>query len=87
MVLYVLFSDKHYFQLIGEFSLRENVFYGAIFLSMILIILFCFIFVNKNNHITSIHHQAIYDMGKCYYQIGGGLNVDCRFCLYFCCRL
>ena len=59
-----LFSDENYFQLIGEFSLRENVFYGAIFLSMILIILFCFIFVNKTNHITPFHHQAIYDMGK-----------------------
>ena len=46
------------------FSLRENVFYGAIFLSMTIIVLFCFLFVNKTNPTPSFHHQAIYDMGK-----------------------
>ena len=34
-------------QLIGEFGLRENVYYGAIFLSMTFIVLFCFLIVNR----------------------------------------
>ena len=49
-----------YLQLIGAFSLRENVFYGAIFLSMTIIVLFCFLFVNRTNHTPSFHNQAIY---------------------------
>ena len=57
---------KFVFQLLGAFSLRENVFYGVIFLSMTLIVLFCFLIVNRNNNTSSFYpsHQAIYDMGK-----------------------
>ena len=39
--------DNKYSQLIGEFGLRENVYYGAIFLSMTFIVLFCFLIVNR----------------------------------------
>jgi len=57
---------KHIFKLVGEFGLRENVYYGAIFLSMTLIVLFCFLIVNRTNHNSSFHssHQAIYDMDQ-----------------------
>ncbi len=36
-----------YFQLVGELGFRENIFYGAIFLCMTLIVLFCVLIVNR----------------------------------------
>jgi hypothetical protein len=36
-----------FFQLVGELGFRENIFYGAIFLCMTLIVLFCVLIVNR----------------------------------------
>ena len=48
-IITIIIIPNHYnhHQLIGEFGLRENVYYGAIFLSMTFIVLFCFLIVNR----------------------------------------
>ena len=48
-IITIIIIHHHYnhHQLIGEFGLRENVYYGAIFLSMTFIVLFCFLIVNR----------------------------------------
>ena len=44
----------------GEFTVREHVFYGAIFLSMTLIVLFCFLLVNRTeNNAAFLPYQVL----------------------------
>ena len=40
---------RNIIKVLGEFSVREHVFYGAIFLSMTLIVMFCFLLVNRTS--------------------------------------
>ena len=60
----VIFLVIVFLQVIGTFSLHENIFYGAIFLTMTIIVLSCFFFVNRTSHSSAFHRQALYDMGK-----------------------
>ena len=47
ITIIIIHNHYNHHQLIGEFGLRENVYYGAIFLSMTFIVLFCFLIVNR----------------------------------------
>ena len=44
---------RNILKVLGEFSVREHVFYGAIFLSMTLIVMFCFLLVNRTSSSSS----------------------------------
>ena len=51
-------------KILGEFSVREHVFYGAIFLSMTVIVMFCFLLVNKTQSNTSSFLPYQGNLGK-----------------------
>ena len=51
-------------KLLGEFSVREHVFYGAIFLSMTIIVMFCFLLVNRTQSNTSSFLPYQGNLGK-----------------------
>ena len=53
-------------KLLGEFSVREHVFYGAIFLSMTIIVMFCFLLVNRTQSNTSSFLPYQSNLGKQY---------------------
>lgn len=54
-------------KLLGEFSVREHVFYGAIFISMTVIVLFCFLLVNRTQSNTSSFLPYQGNLGECFY--------------------
>ena len=49
---------------LGEFSVREHVFYGAIFLSMTIIVMFCFLLVNRTQSNSSSFLPYQGNLGK-----------------------
>ena len=51
-------------KVLGEFSVREHVFYGAIFLSMTIIVMFCFLLVNRTQSNTSSFLPYQGNLGK-----------------------
>ena len=51
-------------KVLGEFSVREHVFYGAIFLSMTVIVMFCFLLVNRTQSNTSSFLPYQGNLGK-----------------------
>ena len=56
-------------KILGEFSVREHVFYGAIFLSMTVIVMFCFLLVNRTQSATSSFLPYQGSLGK--YRVTG----------------
>ena len=58
------------FKVLGEFSLRENLYYGSIFFCMTLIVIVCFVVINNRGgggddaNGGSGSASAIYDVGK-----------------------
>ena len=57
------------YKLVGEFGLRENLYYGSIFLCMTLIVIVCFVVINNRGGGDELHGSpggaaAIYDSGK-----------------------
>ena len=62
------------FKVLGEFSLRENLYYGSIFFCMTLIVIVCFVVINNRGGGDdadggSGSASAIYDVGKGIYNI------------------
>ena len=57
---------RNIIKVLGEFSVREHVFYGAIFLSMTLIVMFCFLLVNRTQSNTSSFLPYQSNLGKLY---------------------
>ena len=57
-------------KVLGEFSVREHVFYGAIFLSMTIIVMFCFLLVNRTQSNTSSFLPYQGNLGKRSIMIG-----------------
>ncbi len=53
------------YKLIGEFGLRENLYYGSIFLCMTLIVIVCFLVINNrsSDHLDGAT-AAMYDSGE-----------------------
>ena len=52
-------------KILGEFSLKEHLFYAGIFFSMSLIVIFCFLLVNRDNPSSGVSSQlAVLDGGK-----------------------
>ena len=55
-------------KVLGEFSLKEHLFYAGIFFSMSLIVIFCFLLVNRDNSSSSSSlssaQLSYYDGGK-----------------------
>ena len=53
------------YKLVGEFGLRENLYYGSIFLCMTLIVIVCFLVINNrsSDHLNGAT-AAMYDSGK-----------------------
>ena len=62
------------YKLVGEFGLKENLYYGSIFLCMTLIVVVCFLVINNRGgeHLAGTA-SAIFDSGKnaAYFQNGG----------------
>ena len=58
-------------KVLGEFSLKEHLFYAGIFFSMSLIVIFCFLLVNRDNSSSSLSSAQLsyYDGGQTGYKI------------------
>ena len=57
------------FKVVGEFGLRENLYYGSIFICMTLIVIVCFLVINNRggaglSGLMSGSNAAAYDGGK-----------------------
>ena len=68
-------SRRSVAKVLGEFSLKEHLFYAGIFFSMSLIVIFCFLLVNRDNSSSSSLSSAqlsYYDGGK------AGDKIACR---------
>lgn len=57
------------YKVVGEFGLRENLYYGSIFLCMTLIVIVCFLVINNragggDGHLGGTA-AAIFDAGTC----------------------
>ena len=55
--------------MVGEFGLRENLYYGSIFICMTLIVIVCFLVINNRggaglSSLMSSGNAAAYDGGK-----------------------
>ena len=55
---------RNILKVLGEFSVREHVFYGAIFLSMTIIVMFCFLLVNRTQSNSSSFPPYQGNLGK-----------------------
>ena len=49
----------------GEFGLRENLYYGSIFLCMTLIVIVCFLVINNRTSGDAGTASAMFDGGEC----------------------
>ena len=68
---------RNILKVLGEFSVREHVFYGAIFLSMTLIVMFCFLLVNRtSSSSTFLPYQG--NLGKILSSKGRKINIILR---------
>ena len=59
-------SRRSVAKVLGEFSLKEHLFYAGIFFSMSLIVIFCFLLVNRENSSSSLSSAQLsyYDGGQ-----------------------
>ena len=52
-------------KVVGEFGLRENLYYGSIFLCMTLIVIVCFLVINNRTSGDAGTASAMFDGGEC----------------------
>ena len=65
-------------KVVGEFGLRENLYYGSIFLCMTLIVIVCFLVINNRaggGGDGSGTAAAMFDGGECLLQIPCGTGL------------
>ena len=66
-------SRRSVAKVLGEFSLKEHLFYAGIFFSMSLIVIFCFLLVNRDN--SSSSSSSLSSAQLSYYD--GGIRLAC----------